>query len=155
MWQRCRYINFPITFVDEPIKENQRKIDYNLSDKLIHLKEDFMLLLIDYYKMYIKEGLLPEQSVMQFTNEIKDEQNIYKQYMTERTIKAETHIHTSVLYEDFKKWFFDVNLNEKHISSNKMFVKELRKINYVIENVKCDNKITTGIKNLQILNSKF
>jgi hypothetical protein len=36
-----------------------------------------------------------------------------------------------------------------------MFVKELRKINYVIENVKCDNKITTGIKNLQILNSKF
>jgi phage/plasmid-associated DNA primase len=78
MWERCRYINFPITFVDEPKHDNQKKIDYNLSDKLVHWKEDFMLLLIDYYKLYIKEGLLPEQSVLKFTNEIKDEQNIYK-----------------------------------------------------------------------------
>ncbi len=151
MWERCRYINFPITFVDDPKNNNQKKIDYNLSDKLVHWKEDFMLLLIEYYKLYIKEGLLPEQTVLKFTNEIKDEQNIYKQYMIERTIKADTHIHTSVLYGDFIKWTMQNNPDEKNIASNKLFVKELRNIGYNVEKgIRVEKLTTIGIKNLQL-----
>jgi P4 family phage/plasmid primase-like protien len=149
MWERCRYINFPITFVDNPMKENQKKIDYNLSDKLLHWKEDFILLLIDYYKLYIKEGLLPEQSVLKFTNEIKDEQNIYKQYMNERTEPAETHIHTIMLYEDFKKWFLENNFNEC-IPNNKIFVKQLQLLNYVYKVVKDNNsKSVRGFEHIK------
>lgn len=151
MWQRCRYINFPITFVDDPKKENEKKIDYELKNKLYYWKEDFMLLLIDYYKLYKKEGLLPEQSVLNFTNEIKDEQNIFKQYMNERTQKSEKkHIHTGMLYEDFIKWFIKNNPNEKNMPSNKEFSKELRKINYLIEKIKINNIVANGIKNIKL-----
>jgi P4 family phage/plasmid primase-like protien len=153
MWERCRYINFPITFVDDPKNNNQKKIDYNLSDKLLHWKEDFVLLLIDYYNLYKKEGLLPEQSVLNFTNEIKDEQNIYKQYMEERTKKSESHIHTSALYSDFKKWLINMNHDIKNIPSNKKFVKELRNSGTIAicDRIKIKNISSTGIKNLSLI----
>jgi P4 family phage/plasmid primase-like protien len=140
IWERCRYINFPITFVDEPKNENQKKIDYGLKNKLFNWKEDFMLLLLDYYKIYKKEGLLPEQSVFRFTNEIKDEQNIYKQYMEERTKKSNTHIHTSVLYDDFKKWMIYSYPNER-IVNNKEFIKQIQLLKYNKKVVRDKNSV--------------
>ena len=150
MWERCRYINFPISFVDEPKNVNQKKIDYNLSDKLLHWKEDFMLLLINYYKLYKKEGLLPEQSVLKFTNEIKDEQNIYKQYMEERTKKSELHIHTSVLYEDFKKWFID-NYQNNNVTNKNMFIKQIQLLNYEKKKIRINNAVVNGIANISFI----
>ena len=76
--------------------------------------------------------------------------DIYKQYLDERTKKNNKHIHTSVLYDDFKKWFNSNNPNSK-MPSNKEFVKEIRKYYEVFDNVRVDGKNTTGIKNLQII----
>jgi hypothetical protein len=71
--------------------------------------------------------------------------------MNERTKKATTHIHTSALYDDFKKWLCDNNITN-NIPSNKKFVKELRNTNdYIFDKVKIKNISSTGIKNLQLL----
>ena len=76
------------------------------------------------------------------------ENSIYKQYLAERTEKADTHIHTSILYNDFKRWFSSNNPTSR-IPSNKMFVAGLRNT-ITIENVKIDGKSTTGTKNRKI-----
>jgi phage/plasmid-associated DNA primase len=51
--KKLRIINFPTQFVMNPVKENQKKCDYNICNKYDQWKLDFMLFLIEYYKKYI------------------------------------------------------------------------------------------------------
>ena len=82
------------------------------------------------------------------TSESNEENDIYLQYLAERTEKADTHIHTSVLYNDFKRWFSSNNPTSR-IPSNKIFVTGLRN-NIIIEKVRVDGKSTIGTKNRKI-----
>ena len=50
VWARTRCIEFPITFVDDPKKPNEKIKDKTIGDKLKHWNQDFMLLLIEKYK---------------------------------------------------------------------------------------------------------
>ena len=71
-------------------------------------------------------------------------------YINERTEEANTHIHTSVLYADFKKWFF-INYPRDSIPSNRRFVAELR--NHIkIQKVNIKGKNTVGTKYRRIKN---
>lgn len=149
VWERTRCIEFPIKFVDNPTKENERKINRNLKQVLPLWKQDFMLLLIEKYKEYKENGLEATISILKFTKSYKDENDVYKQYLDERTEKSDLHVHTSTLYWDFKNWFVQNNPKAK-IPSNKIFVAGLRN-HIVIEQVKINGKPTTGTKNLQIV----
>ena len=53
-----------------------------------------------------------------------------------------------MLYDDFKTWFV-VNNPKTQIPSNRESAKAFGKY-FNIENVRVDNKLTTGIKNLQL-----
>ena len=150
VWERTRCIEFPIKFVDNPTNENERKINRNLKKLLPLWKQDFMLLLIKKYKLYRKKGLIATDKILKFTESYKEENDIYKQFLEERTEKSEIHVHTSVLYTDFKNWFNRNNPKTK-IPSNKIFVNGLR-THILIENVKIDGRSTTGTKNLKLIN---
>jgi len=76
--------------------------------------------------------------------------DIYKQYLDTRTEKSDKHIHTSTLYEHFKKLYVKKNPNTP-APNNKEFVKEIRKHCEVLPNVRVGDKSTTGIKNLRIV----
>lgn len=53
--RRLKYTKFPIQFVDEPANKNQKKRIYEMRDKVDDWKMDFMLLLIEYHKKYVKK----------------------------------------------------------------------------------------------------
>ena len=149
VWERLRCIEFPIKFVDNPTKENERKINKNLKQILPSWKQDFMLLLIEKYREYKITGLVATDEILKFTRSYKDENDIYKHFLDEMTVKSDKHIHTSVLYSAFKEWYIRNNPKTK-IPSNKIFVEGLR-CHVTVENVKIDGKSTTGTKNLQIV----
>jgi hypothetical protein len=73
--------------------------------------------------------------------------------MEERTKKSESHIHTSALYSDFKKWLINMNHDIKNIPSNKKFVKELRNSGTIAicDRIKIKKISSTGIKNLSLI----
>lgn len=56
--KRLRCINFPTEFCDNPMdnptKDNQKLIDTDISDNFDDWRMDFMLLLIGYYKKYVR-----------------------------------------------------------------------------------------------------
>ena len=56
--KRLKIIPFGTEFVENPTKPNEKKIDIDLSSKLPLWKQDFMLLLIEYYKIYLTNGLV-------------------------------------------------------------------------------------------------
>ena len=108
-WDRCRCVNFPTKFVRNPIGDNQKKVDTKLSEKIKYWKNDFMLLLIEYYRKYIKEGINPTDKVMKLTMKQKEETDIYEIYLNE-TIEKSTgakieRILRSELYKQFIEWY--------------------------------------------------
>lgn len=154
IWSRCRCVEFPIKFVENPIGEKQKQINYELKNKLPNWKMDFMLILIDKYRSYkmSNSNIIIPQNVLRFTKKTKDENDIYKQYITERTIKSCNHIHISTLYRDFIIWY-KYNHQNKCFPSNREFIKNLKHHVTVSETVRIGNNISTGVKNLSINNT--
>jgi P4 family phage/plasmid primase-like protien len=149
--KRLRCINFPTEFVNEPIKENQKKIDVNINKKFDDWRLDFMLLLIEYYKKYQEtHELNPTNNILKWTNQYQEETDIYLQFLNENTEEnKDGHIHCSTLYESFKHWFKSNNPNTK-IPSNKEFANNLRKYKE-LKKVFANDKMQLGIKNLRLI----
>lgn len=70
--KRLVVINFETVFVNNPKKINEKQIDKDLSLKIPKWKNDFMLILIEYYKMYKLIGLEPTDNILHWTNKYKN-----------------------------------------------------------------------------------
>ena len=146
--KRLRCINFPTEFTQNPIKPHEKLLNPDLN--LIPFKQDFMLLLIDYYKKlkYIK--LETTEDILKWTNGYKEENDLYLTYLNERTKESEKSAHTSDLFEDFKQWFRNNNPHEK-IPNHKTFVKGIHKHKEIHKSIKINNKVTFGIKHIELI----
>ena len=149
--KRLRCVNFPTEFVNEPKKDNQKKINVNINKNFDFWKLDFMLLLIEYYKKYTKtHELNTTDNILKWTCQYQEETDLYLQFLNECTEETEgENIHCCTLYEEFKGWFKNNNPNSK-ISSNKEFVANMRKYKD-IKKIWINEKTLLGIKNLKIL----
>jgi phage/plasmid-associated DNA primase len=155
-WMRCKCIQFPTKFVENPQELYEKKINYDLNIEELNIY--FMLVLIEYYKKYKKNGIKVIESVHQITDNLKISNNLCLEFMINNTEFAETNIHTSYLYNIFVNWFKKNSPNEK-IPSNKLFLKNI-KSNYKIEDniiaMQNGNKRkSTGIKNIKISNTSY
>jgi len=120
--RRIRVVNFPFKFTYNPIEENERLIDIDLEKKLITLewKQQFMLILIEYYNEYIKNAKnLPVPSILSdSTNEYLTSNNPIKDWLFinyEITKKEQDKIQSSVLFKEFLK-LNNGEINEKKFS---------------------------------------
>ncbi len=148
--KRLRCINFPTEFVNEPIKENQKKINVNINTNFDFWKYDFILLLIKYYKKYTETHKLnPTENILKWTDQYKENTDLYLQFLTERTEDYQgENISCFILYDEFKLWFKNNNPNTK-IPSNKEFIANVRKYKDV-KKIWINEKSLLGIKNLKI-----
>lgn len=85
--RRIKITEFVSRFVEDP-KTNEMgiyefKIDKDLKSKLDNYKSVFMCILIDFYKLYRKEGLIPPLPVLQVTKKYENDNNIIKQFIDE------------------------------------------------------------------------
>ncbi|ATZ81126.1 D5 family helicase-primase [Bodo saltans virus] len=148
--KRLRCIDFPTEFVDNPSKDNQKKINVNINMNFEFWKFDFMLLLIEHYKKYCEhKNLKTTDNILKWTNQYKENADIYLQFLNECTIKSSNHTSTTDLYEKFKIWYKQNNPQSK-IPSNRTFIPGIKR--YIsIDNVKIDGKNFYGAKNLSIV----
>jgi len=151
--RRLKCIEFPTTFVDNPINENEKKINYNLN--IDEFKQYFILILIKYFNNYEENGLPNNEYIEELTNKINIENNKALEFMTQKTeISDESNVHTQILYNRFKDWFYENYPNEK-IPSNRLFLQNI-KLNYTIcDNIVVNKRKSTGIKNLKIKSSEI
>ena len=149
--KRLRCINFPMEFVNNPKEENQKLIDININENFSIWKQDFMLLLIEYYKKYTRTNELKvTKNILKWTDKYKEDTDIYLSFLNENTEEnLEGHIHCVELYGFFKLLFKRDNPNSK-IPNNKDFVNGIKKYKK-IENIRIDTKIQLGIKNLKLI----
>ncbi len=149
--KRLRSINFPSEFVDVPdvTKKYQKKIDIDLNDNFDFWKQDFMLLLIHYYKNYAKtKTLVPTKNILEWTNAYREEVDIYVSYTNDNTMESTKNIHTCTLYNDFVKWH-KVNFINALVPSNREFVSNMRRLK-TVKKIRIDDKILPGIENMSL-----
>jgi len=159
IWKRSRCVEFPTKFTNNPIGPNEKLVDLNLKHKLKKWKEDFMLVLLSYYKKFkITNQLKPTLSILKFTNETKDDSDIYKQYIDERIEEStDNYIHSTVLYNDFKIWFRN-NYKNIELPSNKKFFKHIKDHSLIDNNftmfnaLRINDKVSSGFKNISLKN---
>ena len=107
-WRRLRVVQYSSKFIENPnpVKKNEFKIDTELSLKFDGWKENFMGILIHYYKKYMNEGIYEPEEVLICTKEYQKENDIMKNYIDERIGKKEHSFLTqNELYADFKYWY--------------------------------------------------
>ena len=81
VWRRLRIIDFNSRFVDNPVKPNEYKIDYNLKDKLKKWKPYFTSILLHYYNLYKIEGNNEPEEVLVATNRYKNENDKFTEFI--------------------------------------------------------------------------
>jgi phage/plasmid-associated DNA primase len=151
--KRLRCINFPNHFTENPTKPNEKKLISNINENFEKWKYDMMKLLIDYYKIYVKDrSLVPTEKILKWTNMYKENTDIYLQFINEHmedSANKKDKLHCSQLYGIFKDWFKNNNPNTK-VPNNKIFIDGLRK-HKTIEKVNIDGVPQLGIRNVILL----
>lgn len=110
-----------------------------------------MLLLINYYKKYMKnKRLVATENILKWTNQYKEDTDIYLCFLNECTEQSDIHIRTSTLYNSFKKWFTEKN-PKTIVPSNKAFIINIKRYK-TIEKIRDGNSVANGIKKLKIVN---
>ena len=128
-WRRLRVVEFKSRFVDNPQAENEFPKDRYLSEKLIIWKETFMSILIEYYKLYRKDGLVVPDEVVKYTHDYQKSCDVYADWVVENlelTGNILDAICLDELHLDFKNWFQD-NFNSQKHPTKRDFKKYLEK----------------------------
>ena len=107
-WRRIRVVEFTSKFVDDPQESNEFKIDYELTDKMREWPEHFMSMLLEVYKVYLKEGIVEPPEVLKCTMEYKAQNDHVALYLLNRVEKnANAFLSLDDIYTDFKTWIKD------------------------------------------------
>ena len=125
-WSKCKVVNFPTTFVKNPKNKNELPIDKDLKEKIVEWKQDFMLLLIEYCKKYIKYGLIFPKSVEQQTEKYKNSVDCYDNFIDDCIEKDNKD---AISWKDLRFYFcnwYKENIDDK-IPNAKEIMKNFEK----------------------------
>ena len=124
-WRRLRVLEHISRFVDNPSGPNEFKKDRLLSQKMVLWKEAFMTLLIRFYAIYIKDGLIPPVAVAHATSEYKKDSDLFAQFRDDALIRDEaSFIKLDDAYDCFKQWFSNGAISGK-VPNKRDFKKEI------------------------------
>jgi len=118
---RLRLIKFPNIFVEnpDPTKENEKKIDTTLKTTINNekYKVAFFSILVDNYKLFVKDGLEMPERIKKDTEKYLGNNNPVKSFITDKLVKTDNVkdiIKSSELYKAFRTY-----CNNKSITQSK------------------------------------
>lgn len=110
-WSRCILLNFPVTFTDNPKKENERLMDRDLSRKLEAEASGILSWLIRGAAYYQAEGLQIPDEVKNATSEYRKHEDTIGQFIEDCCEMVEgNEERAGLLYAAFQKWYAE-NVN--------------------------------------------
>ncbi len=116
-WQRCFVIPFGLSFVQEPKKDYERKVDLNLKDKLQRVLPDIIRWVVEGSLLYQHEGLFPlPEAVLSATKKYRlgeDRVGEFLREYYEKTDKLSGFALRSEMYDFYKAWAKDSGYTKK------------------------------------------
>jgi P4 family phage/plasmid primase-like protien len=137
-WRRIRVIEFKSRFCENPVKENEFKIDPSIKYKIKEWRPYFMSILIHWYKKFLEEGLVEPEEVTKATAKYKVDNDKFNEYFDACVDEENDHFESNKsIYNNFSSWW-----NSNYPTSKMPEIKELRramKIKYGNEKEKVIN----------------
>jgi P4 family phage/plasmid primase-like protien len=127
-FRRLRVIEFKSRFCDNPVKQNEFKIDPTIKNKIKNWRPYFMSILIHYLELYQEElrvtGKIEEpEEVKIATNKYKADNDRFNEYITECLTEVSDGFESNkTIYNNFMRWWA-----ENYSNTRTPDIKELRK----------------------------
>lgn len=136
-WRRIRVIEFKSRFCDNPMKENEFKIDPSIKYKIKEWRPYFMSILIHWYNKYLYEGMQDPDEVKKATAKYKVDNDKFNEFFDQCLEEASTFESNKTIYNNFQSWW-----SSNYPMARLPEIKEVRramkiKFGNEIENVVC------------------
>jgi len=113
-WRRIRLVEFTSKFCDNPTKENEFKVDTELSARFDTWKEAFLSMLIMYFKQYSINGIKEPEEVLKCTREYQRANDHMSDFIDHILVEDVAGFVTiQELFSEYKTWAREDNLNAK------------------------------------------
>lgn len=105
-WRRIRVVEFKSRFCDNPIKENEFKIDPTIKYKIREWRPYFMSILIHWYKRFIQEGMNEPDEVKKATAKYKVDNDKFNEFFDQVLEECKDSFEQNKnLYSNFSSWW--------------------------------------------------
>lgn len=119
----------PSTF-EEQERLGVYPLDYDMDTKLPEYRAAMLTVLLHYFKIYNKEGIIETKDIKRATEQFWNSANDVLCYISENVVNTGDDEHTIAideLYESFRRWFMNRNNGERVVTKNG-FIDELMAI---------------------------
>ena len=107
-WRRIRVVEFTSKFVENPQEPNEFPIDYDLSEKMEEWREQFIAMMIHYYKLYEVEGITEPPEVLKCTTEYREQNDHMAAFISSKLEKKEgSFMSVDEVHTELKAWIKD------------------------------------------------
>lgn len=104
-WRRIRVVEFKSRFCDNPVKENEFKIDSTIKHKIKEWRPYFMSILIHWYNKYLYEGLNEPDEVKKATAKYKVDNDKCNEFFDQCLDECDTFETNKNIYSNFQNWW--------------------------------------------------
>ena len=157
-WRRIRVVPFETKFVDNPTEENHEQKINNIDDLIDDWKSAFLSILIENYKIYIRDGINEPEQVLLHTKEYEKNSDLYIEYITEHLIQTshKDYLTTEETWNDFRKWLGSSNrYQQKKIKKLEAKTELELRLGKIISDKYYGYRFKTNIDNDNITNTEM
>jgi P4 family phage/plasmid primase-like protien len=103
--RRVRVIEFNSRFCDNPIKQNEFRIDPSVKAKLKEWRPYFMSILIHWYNKYLYEGMNEPVEVLKATDNYKIENDTFDEFFEQCIVEGTEFNTNKTINSNFQSWW--------------------------------------------------
>lgn len=105
-WRRIRVVEFKSRFCDNPVKQNEFKIDPSIKYKIKYWRPYFMSILIHWYKRFLDEGMVEPDEVKKATDKYKVENDKFNEFFDQVLEESSKDFEPNkTIYSHFSNWW--------------------------------------------------
>lgn len=105
-WRRIRVVEFKSRFCDNPVKQNEFKIDPTIKYKIKSWRPYFMSILIHWYQKYLEEGMKEPDEVKKATNKYKVDNDKFNEFFDQVCDESQNEFESNKnIYNHFSNWW--------------------------------------------------
>jgi putative DNA primase/helicase len=120
-WIRVHLIPFPLSFIENPVRDNERLVDKSIPDQLKKEEPEILAWLVRGCLRWQRDGLAPPKVIIDATKAYQREEDVLADFLDQKCHRNPKYeVPATDIYDAFKEWHSE-NVSKKYTISQKKF----------------------------------